>query len=474
VRTIKEILDSAGHTVAVHGLVPPLSTAQSVLGQLQADLVFNLFEGFDGQPETEWMLARGLESRGFTFTGASSNVLALCQDKGKTKRLLVSRGLPTPDYQLLCSERLEDFHLSLPVIVKPTREDASHGLSCLSVVQNLNALEQQVISIQRQYGGPVLVESFIPGREFNIGVLGGPAPRALPVSEIVYSPHLLAPRILTFAAKWSPEDPAYQSSLPQCPAQVAINLQRKLEQLALAAYVAVGSPPYARVDLRCDEQEQPYILEVNPNPDLSPEAGLALQARAAGLSYREVINTIVNLSVSSVPSTEVNLRAMQPEDVIELVQITAATGFFRPDEVVVAEEVLEEAAELGEESGYQVYVASSNARLLGYVCFGPTPMTQGTWDIYWLAVAPGHQRRGIGRRLMQLAEEQISRQGGRLIVLETSSQELYEPTRQFHQSLGYQEQARIPDFYDMGDAKVIYSKAVDSQEPHRGPPSPHL
>jgi len=139
--------------------------------------------------------------------------------------------------------------------------------------------------------------------------------------------------------------------------------------------------------------------------------------------------------------------------------------------VAVAEEVLSDAARLGEKSGYQVYVACRGDRLLGYVCFGPTPLTKGTWDMYWLAVAPSYQRRGIGRRLMLLAEQLIFEQGGRLIVLETSSQELYEPTRRFHKSLGYRELGCILDFYDVGDSKIIFGKGVDSQEPHRGPPS---
>ena len=158
---------------------------------------------------------------------------------------------------------------------------------------------------------------------------------------------------------------------------------------------------------------------------------------------------------------------MQPGDVPALVRITADTGFFRPDEVKVAEEVLNDAAS-GKTSDYQVYVALVGEQLSGYVCFGPTPLTRGTWDMYWLAVAPQHQRRGIGRRLMLMAEEEIRRQRGRLIVLETSSQDLYEPTRRFHRSLGYQEECRVPDFYDVGDDRVIFTKLVGNGD--IGPP----
>jgi ribosomal protein S18 acetylase RimI-like enzyme len=155
---------------------------------------------------------------------------------------------------------------------------------------------------------------------------------------------------------------------------------------------------------------------------------------------------------------------MRPEDIEGLVQITSDTGFFRPDEVVVAREVLTESVVKKESGDYHVHVASDAEHLTGYVCFGPTPMTNGTWDIYWIAVAPSHQGQGIGHSLMRLAEAEIRRMRGRLAVLETSSQELYEPTRRFHRSLGYREVSSIPDFYDVGDAKVTFAKTLS----HKG------
>jgi ribosomal protein S18 acetylase RimI-like enzyme len=313
--------------------------------------------------------------------------------------------------------------------------------------------------VEQRFGGPVLIEEFLSGREFNVAILGGATPRILPISEIVYSPGMPGPAILTYDAKWSPQHPAYRASLPQCPARLSGDLQQEIEQVALAAYRVVGSPPYARVDLRCDEAGQPKVLEVNPNPDLSPAAGMALQAAAAGWSYGRLIETIVALAIENRDSTKVTYRPMQPADLPELVSITAETGYFRPDEVAVAEEVLTAAA--GTSADYRVSVAVRGDRLLGYVCFGPTPLTRGTWDMYWLAVGPAHQRRGIGRHLMLLAEDQIRREGGRLIVLETSSQDLYESTRRFHRSLGYLEQCRIPEFYDVGDDQVIFTKLVE-------------
>ncbi len=154
---------------------------------------------------------------------------------------------------------------------------------------------------------------------------------------------------------------------------------------------------------------------------------------------------------------------MQSSEVDELVSITRATGFFRPEEVDMAREVLSEAAQRGESSGYAVRVASDVDGLLGYVCFGPTPGTQGTWDLYWIAVRPESQGRGIGSGLMNLAEEEIRRSSGRLIVVETSSQEMYEPTRRFYRSLGYREASRIPDFYDVGDDRLTFVKVLPGE-----------
>jgi ribosomal protein S18 acetylase RimI-like enzyme len=266
------------------------------------------------------------------------------------------------------------------------------------------------------------------------------------------------PKILTFDAKWSPENPAYLSSTPVCPAEVSEEMRRRIEELSLAAYKAVGAPPYARVDLRCDDHERPYVLEVNPNPDLSPEAGLALQAGVAGMCYGELVKSIVGMADAECHS-KIRLRPMIADDVERLAQITADTGFFRTDEIEVAREVLTDAAS-GDDSGYDVRVACNDDGIMGYVCFGATPLTRATWDIYWLAVAPDHQRKGVGRRLMRFAEEQIALKQGRLILVETSSQELYEPTRKFYESLGYEEVSRIADFYDTGDAKVTFGKVL--------------
>jgi len=297
VRATHEALEADGHTVEALGLAPPYSQAVGTLRRLNSDLVFNLFEGFDGCPDSEWMIAGELEHTGLPFTGASSSTLALCLDKARCKDRLAGRGIPTPAYQLLGPGTVASFYLGFPVIVKPVKEDASHGCTSDSVVSTAPALGRRVELVTAWYGDPALVEVYLDGREFSVTVLGGQTPRVLPLSEMVYAPDYPGPRVLTFAAKWLPDDPAYARVLPVCPAQAPEGICREAERLALEAYHAVGDPDYARVDLRNDAAGQLFVLEVNPNPDLSPDAGLACQAKAAGMSYSNLINTIVELAL---------------------------------------------------------------------------------------------------------------------------------------------------------------------------------
>jgi len=128
--------------------------------------------------------------------------------------------------------------------------------------------------------------------------------------------------------------------------------------------------------------------------------------------------------------------------------------------VVVAEEVIDNYLKDPVDSGYHILVAEADSTVIGYICYGPTPLTEGTWDIYWEAVAQERQGRGIGSALMESAEREIVRAKGRLVIIETSSIPAYEKTRHFHLSNGYEIVARIPDFYAPGDDKLIMQKRL--------------
>lgn len=154
------------------------------------------------------------------------------------------------------------------------------------------------------------------------------------------------------------------------------------------------------------------------------------------------------------------IRPMTSRDKPEIMRILKATPEFRPDEVVVAEELIDIYFNNPVTSGYNMMVAEVDSAVAGYICYGPSPLTDGTWDVYWLAVDPGSQRRGIGKSLTLYAEEAIGKAGGRLIIIETSSQPSYERTRRFYDAQGYTVICRIPDYYAVGDDQVLYWKRL--------------
>jgi ribosomal protein S18 acetylase RimI-like enzyme len=149
-----------------------------------------------------------------------------------------------------------------------------------------------------------------------------------------------------------------------------------------------------------------------------------------------------------------------PTDVEAVRALVAATGMFRPNEIAVAVELVEDRLRLGANSGYEFCLAEESGQLAGYVCFGPITVTLHSFDLYWIVVSPEQQGRGLGRRLLAEAEARIRAAGGRQVYIETSSQGGYEPTRQFYLRCGYELVATIDDFYAPGDDKLIYVRRM--------------
>jgi D-alanine-D-alanine ligase len=297
VEAVYRALIECGYPVVRIPLLPPLESAKESLKRLETAIVFNLFEGFDGCPETEPAITNFLAELGLTYTGCPGKALSLGLDKINTKAHLEAMGAETPRYQLLGPKTSSLFHLSYPCIVKPYAEDGSNGISEESVVYDFASLEKQLATISRLFGKRALVEEFIDGREFNVTVLGTSPPTALPVSEIIYSLPQGMPRILTFSAKWDPQSTYFRGTKAVCPAEIDAELQERITQTALLAFRLLGSRGYARVDFRLDSEEKLKIIELNPNPDISPDAGAALQAKVAGMSYPQFIEQIVQLAL---------------------------------------------------------------------------------------------------------------------------------------------------------------------------------
>jgi len=297
VDAVHEALLKLDFEVTVVSLVPPLEQAAKKLADLDTDLVFNLFEGFSDSPETEAIVPDILSVMGIPFTGCPGSVLRLALNKAETKLILKAARINTPGFQLLNTETVSTFQLAYPCIVKPCRGDASNGLSPESVVHDLSALERQVGRICHSFGGDALVAEFLPGREFNATVMGNSELTVLPVSEIVYSLPPGMPEILTFDAKWNDDTYYFKGTKPVCPAEIEAEEHQRITETITAAYRLLGCQGYARVDMRLDDEGELNVMEVNPNPDISPGTGAARQAEAAGMTYAQFIGRIVQLAL---------------------------------------------------------------------------------------------------------------------------------------------------------------------------------
>lgn len=261
-------------------------------------VIVNLCEGFRGHSAYEAQVAGLLELLGIPFTGNNSHALFQCHDKFRTNAILKACGLPTPQSWLVEDERQLPAAARLPLIVKPNCEDASIGIYPHSVVRTRVALRKQVARVLVAYDQPALVESFVDGREINVAIVDQPEPHVLPLSEISfqhYPPRL--PRIVGYDAKWQTAHPTYRGTVPMCPAPVTAALARRLTRSALQAYRVLKLRGYARVDFRLDARGRPYILEVNPNPDTSREAGLARSLAAEGIAYENFWRSQVCLAL---------------------------------------------------------------------------------------------------------------------------------------------------------------------------------
>jgi D-alanine-D-alanine ligase len=294
VAAVKKALLSGCYEIDELGLK---ENPQSLLGKIREfspDVVFNLFEGLGHRPETEYCVAALLQWLKIPFTGCPAEAMVISRDKVRTKQLLRGAGLPTANYQLIDDPEKEINVSAWPVMVKPAATDASVGIDQSSVVTNRSNLASRVKSILQRYGPPALVEAYLPGTEFNVGIVENPTLRALSVAEMVFTPLSgVNWPIVTYASKWHPGSPEDLAMQPRCPAQIENRLSRDLQEISIKAFRLLGCRDYARVDLRLDEGGDPNILEVNANPDLSPTAGLARMLKTDGCEYERFIQQLI-------------------------------------------------------------------------------------------------------------------------------------------------------------------------------------
>ncbi|MFA4837859.1 MAG: ATP-grasp domain-containing protein [Candidatus Neomarinimicrobiota bacterium] len=287
---VSQSLDRLGYQLLVLPLKNLTSDIQMIVS-FQPDVIFNLCEGFRGNTQQEMFVAGIWELLNIPYTGNSALTIGTAQNKVLTKQMLRATGLTTPDYETF-SDVPAATHLRFPLIAKPSREDGSIGIDRNAVIRNMTELKTSVERLLQRYHQEILVEQFVDGREFAVGILENGSPVALPPSEILFDALDAAlPHIASYDAKWCEDDPIYQKTPSVCPTTLDSATQARLQSLALRVYELLNGSGYGRVDFRMDKHGEIYILEYNPNPDISPTAGYVKALKAAGISYDEFVTT---------------------------------------------------------------------------------------------------------------------------------------------------------------------------------------
>ena len=302
---VSEALVKTGYKTSLFNMNSDVKRLIQFIEEKDPDLIFNLCESVGDESTHEMFVAGLYELLGVPYTGASAFSLGMCQNKVRTKQVLSFHKIRVPKFALYknTNEVIEDqFDLKFPVIVKPSLEDASVGIDNGSVVDNFAALKKRVRFIFQNFDQPALVDEYIEGRELNVALIGNRRPIILPISEIDFSglPSDL-PRIVTYAAKWMEGTDEYKGTVGVCPAQLPADVEKQAKEIALLAYRVMGCRDYARVDMRLDKNNNLYVIEVNPNPDISDDAGFARSCRAYGFSFDEIINKIVEYALERTP-----------------------------------------------------------------------------------------------------------------------------------------------------------------------------
>lgn len=262
------------------------------------DVIFNFVEIYKDKPYLEMNVVSLYELLGIAYTGAPPMALANCQNKQLAKRILASEGILTPSFTYFDKpQKAYKHNLSYPLIVKPAFEDASVGIENSAIVLDSKSLKKRVEFVFDHFKQPALCEEFIDGRELNVAVLGDENPVALPISEIDFSQmpeHLY--NIVSYQAKWDPFHESYHKTIPVCPAKLPKKIEKQAKEIAVKAFKVMGVRDYARVDMRLSKDNKLFVLEVNPNPDLTEDAGFMRSSKAAGYSYVKTLSKIIMLA----------------------------------------------------------------------------------------------------------------------------------------------------------------------------------
>jgi D-alanine-D-alanine ligase len=297
---IKNALNGLGYKTSIMNVDSDIFRLIDHLRAEDPDLIFNLVECVENEAIQEMNVAGIYDLLKIPYTGAPALTLGLALNKPRVKEILSYYNIRTPRFQVFqISEKitLRD-DLKFPLIVKPSREDASVGIEDASVCYSIAELRKRVRYIFEEFDQPALVEEFITGRELNVAIMGNKKPIVLPISEIDFSGltddmH----KIVSYDAKWVHGSIAFVGTNGVCPAPIPQELEEQVKAIATQCYHVIGCRDYGRVDFRISEDGTPYVLEVNPNPDISDDAGFARSARVHGFTFEQAIAKIVEFAL---------------------------------------------------------------------------------------------------------------------------------------------------------------------------------
>jgi D-alanine-D-alanine ligase len=303
---VEEALRTLGHVPSRVSVAADVDAVIAALRASDPGLVFNLAESFDGKSALESNVAALLNLIGLRYTGSSPAALLMAGDKSLTKQVLSFHQIPTPEFATLYRGALDHAgDLRFPLIVKPPQEDASLGITSRSVVRDVRELLGTMDSLQREFQSPVLVEEFVEGREFYIGVLGNVSPVALPVMELDFSAFPPGrPKVASWEAKWGEGGSGGMDELGAefagtksvFPTDLPAELGERMKKVAIDAFNALRLRDYGRVDLRVTPAEEIYVIEVNPNCYLEQTGEFARAAAESGIAHDVLVARIVELA----------------------------------------------------------------------------------------------------------------------------------------------------------------------------------
>lgn len=300
---IQRSLEGAGHEVTVVNVHDDFDAMLGAIRRVQPDVIMNLVEFFRDDPELEHDVPALFELLGIEYTGNRPLALSLCQKKPHAKALLAAQGLPVARGVVIDAlAQCANVTLRYPLIVKPAYDDASGGIDTGSVVHDPAQLAHRVDKLLHENKQHALVEEYIEGREIHCAILGD---QPLPLYEMRFKGGVdehgaPLPRIITYRAKWDPYSRDHHAVEGVCPVpDLEPEVAAHIQDVALRAYRALGCRDYARVDMRLDEATgEPYILEVNPNPDLADSCAFTASAYASGRTYAQTICEIIGFALA--------------------------------------------------------------------------------------------------------------------------------------------------------------------------------